>query len=733
MIHVNTTNKSFLKVYHLLKEKGVKNCTFFLELKDPALEFVNPLDEDNLTDEMKQRIIIECTVNPWYFIRECVLIPTSGVVRYELNLGNLAFTWAVLIHLNVFMVLPRQCGKTFAAAVIVVWITYFGGLNTESMLYAQGDKNLDNNTGRIKSIRQSLPKYLNFHHPRKDRDGAKLVQFTALGNKILRQAPKKSELAADSVGRGFSTPVAWYDEFAFIPRIKAQYMASVLAQSTIAKSAQERGLPNCIMITTTAAFLNNDEGRFAHDFYNDCLEFDESFYSYTREEIFALMALYSKQKFLRIEYNYWELGKDDEYFNEQATLLFWNKDAIDREIFCRWKEVDVNHPLGQDAVALLESHTHKPVKIIIINNIYRVRLYKDPSTIDWKIPYIIGGDCSNNIGEDYSALVVIDPRNYEVIATVRANMYSTMFFAHLIISLMKNYFYNSILVLERNLNGATILDRIIEEDIGLRGRIYASPNKPDILGITTISKSRTLLYNQVLKTAVDDSYNLIHDRIIINEIKDLIKTRTGRIDHKPGGHDDTLISYLFARWFLMFGENIERYISPLTIGIFSDIEGENEMINEKLKQERQRMFMEESKKENDAIKHMFRTHSNNGAFSNLGQELPSIREQHEAIYNDSPIGFGRMPQTAESIFRAAGQFDRFNPNHMPVSKDKTLYEEDVVDEEESQEKETDLYFKNPHNISFSRKPIHDTTQLEREILSSNDMNDLSSFMNQFKR
>ncbi|MDR1503530.1 MAG: hypothetical protein LBT43_13870, partial [Prevotella sp.] len=456
MVHINTTNKSFLKVYHLLKEKGVKDCTFFLELKDETLEKIDPFDVENISDEIKQRIIIECSTNPWYFIRECVLIPTSGVVRYELNLGNLAFTWAVLNNLSVFMILPRQCGKTFAAAVVILWITYFGGYNTESMLYAQTDNNLDNNSSRIRSLRQSLPKYLNFHHLRKDRDGVKLVQFNALGNKILRQAPKKSKLAADSVGRGFSTPITWYDEFAFIPHIKTQYQASVLAQSTVAKLAQKNGLPNSVIITTTAAFLNNEDGKFAYSFFNDCLEFDESMYSLSRVEVLKLMENNAKRKFVRIEYPYWELGKDDNYFNEQATLLGWDRDDIDREILCKWKEVGTDHPLGQDAISLLENHIHRPIKIVVVNDIYRVNFYKNPSEVDWKIQYIIAGDCANNIGKDYSALVVVDPRNYEVIATVRTNMYSTMLFAHLIISLMKNFFYNSILVLERNLNGATI-------------------------------------------------------------------------------------------------------------------------------------------------------------------------------------------------------------------------------------------------------------------------------------
>jgi hypothetical protein len=429
-------------------------------------------------------------------------------------------------------------------------------------------------------------------------------------------------------------------------------LASVLAQSTIAKTAQKNGLPNTVMMTTTAAYLNTEEGKFAYKFFNDYLEFDESMYSLSRREILELMQTHAKRKFLRIEYPYWELGKDDGYFIEQAELLGWDKDSVDREIFCKWKEVDTSHPLGQDAIMLLDSSIHKPVKTVIVNKIYRVKFYKDPSEIDWSIPYIIGGDCANNIGEDYSALVVIDPRNYEVIAVVRTNMYSTMFFARLIISLMRNFFYNSILVLEHNLNGATILDRILEEDFMLKDRIYASVKRTDILGVTTVTKSRTLLYNQVLKTAVDDSYNYIHDRVIIEEIKGLIKTRSGRIDHVPGGHDDTLISYLFARWFLFFGEKIERYINPLIVGIFSDIEGENEMQNEKRKVEKQMEFLEEERKEKDILKKMFSPREQLSFGGGSYRRLKNRRMQFITILLLALIA-GSIPQTGSLTGLAA--------------------------------------------------------------------------------
>jgi hypothetical protein len=317
-------------------------------------------------------------------------------------------------------------------------------------------------------------------------------------------------------------------------------------------------------------------------------------------------------------------------------------------------------------------------------------------------------------------------------------MYSTMFFAHLIISLMRNYFYKSVLVLERNLNGATILDRIIEDDMTLMNRIYNSPSKPDILGITTVSKSRTLLYNQVLKTAVDDSYNLIHDKVIIEEIKGLIKTRSGRIDHPPGGHDDTLISYLFARWFLMFGENIERYINPLSIGIFSDIKGENEMANEKMKENKQQEMLEAQRRERETVRRMFRPQ---GA-SPFGGELPSLIEQHRAIQEGRFTGISGRPTSANDIIKNMSNYDRFNPRRGSDTRDKTLYEleeeegeenEEIDEDEQEAQMNNQLYFKNPKDIRFHKRPVRNTVQLEREIVSDSDRSDLYNFMQQFKR
>lgn len=752
MLQYTTKNASFLKVYHLLRQKGVKNCTFFLKLYDKTLLNVDPHDEEHLTEDQKNRIIVECTRNPWYFLRECVQIAASGLVPYELHLGNLAFTWAVLNNFNVYMVLPRQRGKTTAAAAIITWILYFGGRNTEIMLFAQTNKNLTNNSGRIKAIRDNLPSYLRLNDPKKDRDGSEMMTFRTLGNKILKQAPKHSEEAADSVGRGFSTPVVWYDEFAFIPHIKAQYQASVLANTTVAKRAAESGLPHSIMLTTTAAFLNTASGIYAYLFFKDSLEFTESMYDLSVNEINDLIDNEAKRNFIRIEYDYWDLGTDDDYFENQCRDLNYEQDAIDREVLNKWKAVSTTHPLGQDAVALLEANVKKPVSIIVINKIYRLKLYKDPSELDWGVPYIIGGDCSNNIGLDYSALVIVDPRNYEIIGTLRSNSYSTMLYANMIVTLMKEYFYKSILVLERNLNGQTILDRMVELDYNLYSRIYATPESlaKGKLGIDTTPHSRQVLYDQVLKIAVDTSYATIHDSTIIGEIKNLIRTRTGRIDHPVGGHDDTLISYLFTRWFMIYGPGIDKYINPLIIGSTADIEGKNAKEIEENRKKRMNSIQQKVDEERTVIKDIFSKNGQSGIKNlNTSSSLDSLKEQNEKLrsgyYEKS---FGKTSE--QGVFNAANaMLDRYKPEDVAKQEQETaaiemtakqhglsdakIYTLDPneIESDDSIESQA-TYNKNPNDIDYTKKAtvVDDDHQLERKLQAeqANTVDDLRWFM-----
>ena len=134
---LSTTNKSFLEMHWWLKSQGIVNNKFFLQLYDVALANINPRDP-NLNDHWKARVLRECIVNEWYYIREIVRIPDSGGAvgggaPFRLDRGNLALLFSLQHNWNVFLEEPRQFGKTTGAVVHYSWVFNFGTTNSKMM------------------------------------------------------------------------------------------------------------------------------------------------------------------------------------------------------------------------------------------------------------------------------------------------------------------------------------------------------------------------------------------------------------------------------------------------------------------------------------------------------------------------------------------------------------------------------------------------------------------------
>ena len=120
-IHYETTNLSFLKTHALLKSRGIKNNTFFLAIYDRSIIGLNYFDEDNLTQEQKLRILKECKINPWFFLREIFRVPeTGGAVHFKLDIGNLAQTYVMLNNISYITERPRQTGKHVLPLITVM-------------------------------------------------------------------------------------------------------------------------------------------------------------------------------------------------------------------------------------------------------------------------------------------------------------------------------------------------------------------------------------------------------------------------------------------------------------------------------------------------------------------------------------------------------------------------------------------------------------------------------------
>ena len=144
---------------------------------------------------------------------------------------------------------------------------------------------------------------------------------------------------------------------------------------------------------------------------------------------------------------------------------------------------------------------------------------------------------------------------------MRVNGYSIKRFANAVGYILLYLFPEATLVGERNYVGKVVLE-IIESIIGSE-RIYKD-EKDGELGVNLIHKLRELMYGDIIRVSIMTLGKNIHDKDIINEVAGLVTTKNGRIDHRQnGGHDDTLISYLYCRWFITYCKLRNKYIDAV--------------------------------------------------------------------------------------------------------------------------------------------------------------------------
>lgn len=573
MIQYNTKNISFLRMHYILKEMGIQNNTFFLQLYDETLLDIDPLDEASLTNEQKLRVHIEITKNPWYYFREIVRIPMTDVgLQFELTRATLAILWVLINDLHAYVVIPRQCYKSYTVAGFYSWIIYWGARNFNAAFFAQNDILVTQNLARVKDLREALPDYLNLKTNADTDNMHSLVYRTGdYSNTITVRNPGNNEETANNVGRGASTMGQWYDEFAFIPYIWVQFGAAIPAYSTVSKAAEKNGSHHHIIITTTAANKKTKSGGWAYQFFNDCAPFTELLYDcaitddkgnycgINRDEVQEYIQNNNHGKyFLKIEYQWYELGKPETYLEEQRREMS-GMDEFERGILNRWTDSNSDHPLGQERVQELMKTGVDPVRIIMVDKIYVCKFYRDPDLLRTQSHHIVFGmDCSGNNRRDFSTLVGVDVTNSEVVFTMRCNQFSIIRFGRAVAYILSYLFPKSILIPERNYTGLPVCE-IIAENMS-SSRIYKD-EKDERLGVSMVHNLRKLMYGDVIRVSIYEHGPKIHDKTIIDEIAGLITDKNGRIDHKQnGGHDDLLISYLYCRWFIMYCKSKSKYM-----------------------------------------------------------------------------------------------------------------------------------------------------------------------------
>lgn len=363
---LETANTSFREMHFFLKNKGIQNNKFFLVLYDRDLAGVDPRDP-RLSGEMKTKIFKECMRNFWYFIREVVRIPdqggtVGGGIRYKLHRGNLALNYGFIQNWNMFLELPRQHGKTISACCWYLWVFNFGTTNSEFMFMNKKHDDSKLNLARVKEIRAALPRYLRLDEMYNAEgkalrvpDNVETMTNPYNHNKISTKPGARNKANANSIGRGCTMPIHWYDEYAFILHNDIIYSAATPAFATASKNAKLNGAPYGILITTTPGDMTTAEGMDAFNTKEMAIPFNEAYYDFTYQQLQELRATNTDSSFFYIRYTYQQLGSGEEYFKQICIDMKKNWPAIRREVLLEWSNSSDNSPFTKQDLDLIVS------------------------------------------------------------------------------------------------------------------------------------------------------------------------------------------------------------------------------------------------------------------------------------------------------------------------------------------------------------------------------------------
>lgn len=579
--HVNTKNVSFIKMFNTLKTMGVKNNKFHLVLYDAGLKDIDPHDP-RLPMEYQIRVLSECKRNFWYFIREVVRVAEPGNpkgIRYGLHRGNLTMNYCLTRNLNVYIELPRQNFKSISAVAWYLWVYMFGTTNSQMMFSTKSKEFAKENLKRLKDMKELLPHYFQFKHysettgkELKNKESVESISNIDNKNSIVTMPSARSKTHADQLARGCTQPLQWYDEYAFIPYNEIVYASAAPAFSQASQSARRNNKPYSMLMTSTPGDMSSDMGRDAYMTITNSTKFDNVLFDMTQVEIEKYIEMNGKTPFVYIRFMYYDLGRDEEWFKRQCSILKYKWGDIKREVLLEWAKGSGDCPFSEEELEMIESHTKPPMRIIHINKYYPVAIYEEASLSE---PPIIGCDVSGGYRRDASTFVQVSSRTTKVQAVFNNSKIGINEFSYLLKSYINQHAPTSVLVIERNSYGEGVISNLRKTDIAQNLYFqYAKDDSKDKMrdgfkvnqstltkeyGIYTTPKVRETIFD-LLKDRVTYHPDKFVATIILDEMKGLIfDGKRGRIDHSPNTHDDTIMGLMMALYCYYYGTALQNF------------------------------------------------------------------------------------------------------------------------------------------------------------------------------
>lgn len=600
-VHLETTNKTFLRTAELFRQMGIKNYYFLLQINNPLIKDLDPWS-DELTDIQKSMILNECNENIWYILREVIKI---GGRRFRGNRAVISFIWSCVNHIPTTILMPRQSGKTVGMQVLAFIMQYLLGRGYRTGLITLAAANRMQFVEALKKIRAGLPEYLT-NMTYKDKDAGNTLTYQAFGeeekNTFEVRVPSGGEDGAENVSRGSTFEALLYDEPAWTKYIENIINGSGPSTLTAQKEAREKGIPYFTAKATTPNSVLKAEGKYMHDDFMASTEWREVFFdSYSESHLVQRIIKASPVKTthprIGMMFTHLQLGFGHSWVKETMDKLglSWSKAKID--LLMMWTEEGMNK--------LFDDMTRERLAAAKTEHIRNEEINDTGLFVDWFVSkevlegyidnpeeYILMGmDTSDANDRDACTLVLRRMKSGEVIGTGRY----PLAFLDDVTDVVKELLLripNSMLIIERN-RAAMMIERLlislpaygIDPFERIFNDIFQYPMKyekeyADVMnmnfkhrskefylrhkgkfGFYTGPETRRQMYGFIFE-AISLTGSGINYKLLIDELIGLEVDKDGRIDHKSRGHDDLVIAWLLTYWFIKVGYNKALYNIP---------------------------------------------------------------------------------------------------------------------------------------------------------------------------
>lgn len=599
IVHTSTKNKSFLRHAGLLKAMGVKNHAFMLALLNPELENIDPHDE-NLTPEQMQAIVIECKNNPWYIFREVIKIPANGSSRpvpLEANRGNISLYWLFFNHITSLLIQPRQTGKSVSVDSLMIALINIICYKTNVHLFTKDDGLRSKNIERLKNVQSELPFYLNLK-TRGDANNTEAMTVKLLENNYVTSLPQSSKKDALKVGRGYTVAIHHVDEIAYINNIDISLPALLTSSNAAIDNAKANDAPYGFVFTTTAGYLTTTSGKYVKEkIYDASLRWTEHLYD-CKDEADLVKTIKKNNPhgklMILLEFSHRQLGKTDEWLIEKIEAALSEGEDAEADYLNKWATGNAESAIDKKYLDRIVASQVLDPYVEFSEEGYLTKWYVSKHEVLTGLKdrhLVMGLDTSEaNSGDDIS-MKIRDAASGELVAAGSYNELNTITFSEWIAKWLIKY-PNLTLIIEKRSTGSTMIENILlilpKYNIDPFRRIFnwvvdeqhvnndfkEALNTPlhrrdmkfydrykKYFGYATAGsgkQSRSTLYGKVFNSSLHYTSNTVRDSTLIHQLT-MLKKENNRIDHAPGEHDDSVIAWLLAYWFLMEAKNKAYY------------------------------------------------------------------------------------------------------------------------------------------------------------------------------